>query len=159
MGIGDAFANGYARFTKYLRGAFGALSEYDAEDIVQQVAEAMLCRNGGDISNPTAYIYAALRNAALSHFRRQKHEAPLEAAPGETFDTPEAAVLGEELCRDLQGALALLDGKSRFVFVETALHGKSYRQLSEQTGEPIGTLLARKSRAVKKLAIILDEYR
>ena len=52
----------------------------------------------------------------------------------------------------------MLDEKSRFVFTETVLNGKSYRQLSEQTGEPIGTLLAHKSRAAKKLAIILDEY-
>jgi RNA polymerase sigma factor (sigma-70 family) len=158
MGIGDAFADGFARFKNYLRGSFGALSEYDAEDIVQQVAVTMLCRNADSISNTTAYIYAALRNAAVSHFRKQKREAPLEAAHHETCDTPEEALLSEELSGELEDALAMLDEKSRFVFVETALYGKSYKQLSAQTGEPVGTLLARKSRAVKKLAIILDEY-
>ena len=81
MGIRDAFAEGFARFKNYLRGTFTALSEYDAEDIVQQVAEAMLCRDTDGIANTTAYIYAALRNAAMSHFRRTKREAPLEAAP------------------------------------------------------------------------------
>ena len=40
MGIGEAFAQGYARFRNYVRSAFHALSEADAEDIVQQVAEA-----------------------------------------------------------------------------------------------------------------------
>ena len=159
MGIGDAFGDGFARLKNYLRGAFGTLSEYDAEDIVQQVAVSMLCRGTDGISNTTAYIYAALRNTALSHFRKQKHEAPLEAAPEEADGSPEDAVIDGELSRDMEDALRMLDKKSRFVFVETALHGKSYRQLSEQTGEPMGTLLARKSRAVKKLAIILDEYR
>lgn len=158
MGIGDAFADGFTRFKNYLRGAFGALSEYDAEDIVQQVAVKMLCRNTDGISNTTAYIYAALRNTALSHFRAQQHEAPLEAAPEGTHETPEDTVLDGELSRELTAALSMLDNKSRFVFVETVLHGRSYRELSEQTGEPVGTLLARKSRAAKKLAIILDEY-
>lgn len=158
MGAGDAFANGFTRFKNYLRGSFAALSEYDAEDIVQQVAVKMLCRNTDDIGNTTAYIYAALRNAAVSHFRASKREAPLEDAPEGTFDSPEEALLDGELSRELTAALAMLDEKSRFVFVETALNGRSYRELSEQTGEPIGTLLARKSRAVKKLSIILDEY-
>ena len=159
MGIGDAFGNGFARFKNYLRASFAVLSDYDAEDIVQQVAEAMLCRNTDNIANTTAYIYAALRNAALSHFRKRKHEAPLEAAPAEAGDSPEDAVIDGELSQDLEDALGMLDEKSRFVFVETVLHGRTYRELSERTGEPVGTLLARKSRAAKKLAVILDEYR
>ncbi len=158
MGIGDAFSDGFARFKNYLRASFGTLSEYDAEDIVQQVALKMLCRNTDGIGNTTAYIYAALRNAALSHFRARKHEAPLDDAPEGTLGSPEEALLDGELSRALTDALGLLDEKSRFVFMETALNGRSYRELSEQTGEPVGTLLARKSRAVKKLAIILEEY-
>jgi len=158
MGIGDAFAEGFTRFKRYLRGSFSALSEYDAEDIVQQVAVSMLCRNTNSIGSATAYIYAALRNAAMSHFRRQKREAPLETTPEGISDTPEKAVLDAELSDELTAALMMLDEKSRFVFVETALHGKSYRELSEQTGEPIGTLLSRRSRAAKKLSVILKDY-
>ena len=158
MGIGDAFAEGFMRFKRYLRGSFSSLSEYDAEDIVQQVAVSMLCHNTDGIGSATAYIYATLRNAAVSHFRRQKHEAPLEVAPQGVSDTPEKAVLDAELSDELTAALMMLDEKSRFVFVETALHGKSYREISEQTGEPIGTLLSRRSRAAKKLSVILKDY-
>jgi RNA polymerase sigma factor (sigma-70 family) len=122
----------------------------DAEDIVQQVAAAMLCRSSDDIANTTAYIYAALRNAARSHFRKQHREAPLESAPEGEDKTPEDVMLDAELTRALRAALVLLDEKSRFVFVETELHGRSYRELSEQTGEPVGTLLSRKSRAARR---------
>jgi len=158
MGIGDAFAEGFSRFKRYLRSSFSALNEYDAEDIVQQVAAAMLCRTTDGIGNATAYIYAGLRNAAMSHFRRQKHEAPMEDMPEGVSESPEQAALDAELSQELTAALMLLDEKSRFVFVETTLHGRSYRELSEQTGEPVGTLLSRRSRAVKKLSVILKDY-
>ncbi len=59
---------------------------------------------------------------------------------------------------DAIAALAMLDEKSRFVFVETEFNGKSYKQLSELTGEPIGTLLSRKNRAVKKLCVMMENY-
>lgn len=73
-------------------------------------------------------------------------------------NSAEAEALSEVLDWRLEEALELLDEKSRLVFVETELFGKSYKELAEATGEPIGTLLSRKSRAVKKLSIILDEF-
>ena len=58
----------------------------------------------------------------------------------------------------LQAALYKLDDKSRHVFMETEIKRRSYQELSEETGEPIGTLLSRKSRATRKLRILLKDY-
>jgi DNA-directed RNA polymerase specialized sigma24 family protein len=41
--------------------------------------------------------------------------------------------------------------------IATELKGKSFRDLSEEWGEPIGTLLSRKSRAVKTLKKLLED--
>jgi DNA-directed RNA polymerase specialized sigma24 family protein len=38
------------------------------------------------------------------------------------------------------------------------MEGRSFRQLSEEWGVPVGTLLARKSRALKKIKKMLDDW-
>ncbi len=51
-----------------------------------------------------------------------------------------------------------LDEKQRYVFVETEIKGRSYEDLAAETGEKLGTLLSRKSRAKEKLKKMLYEY-
>jgi RNA polymerase sigma factor (sigma-70 family) len=158
MGIAEVVAGGFTRFKNYLRASFSQLSEYDAEDIVQQTALNLLSRGDDDIVNATAYIYRALRNSAINALHRRRRETPCDELETGQGDSAEDEALSEALDWRLEEALALLDEKSRMVFVETELNGRSYKALSEQTGEPVGTLLSRKSRAVKKLSIILAQY-
>jgi len=158
--LADIFAGSFGKFKNYIRGSFSSLNEYDAEDIVQQTAMNLLGHSESDsITSLTSYIYAALRNGALNMVRkRQRERLDDRVESQEREGSAEDAALREELKRHLAVAMEMLDEKSRFVFVETEINGKSYKELSEQTGEPIGTLLSRKSRAMKKLNIILDEY-
>jgi RNA polymerase sigma-70 factor (ECF subfamily) len=158
MGIAEVIAGGFSRFKSYLSASFSQLNEYDAEDIIQQTALNLLSRGGDDIANATAYIYQALRNGAINALRRRQREMPLEEMETGQGDSAEAEALDDALDWRLEEALALLDEKSRFVFVETELYGKGYKELAEETGEPVGTLLSRKSRAVKKLSIILKRF-
>lgn len=111
------------------------------------------------IASVTSYIYAALRNGALNMIKKRQRERLDDRVENqENEGSAEDAALREELRQHMEAALGMLDDKSRLVFVETEINGKSYKELSDQTGEPIGTLLSRKSRAMKKLNIILDEY-
>lgn len=159
--IGEVFADGFDKFKNYLRAAFWQLSEYDAEDIVQQTALTLLGRDDGEdsIDYLTSYIYASLRNTAKNLFRKKSREVPAEEIDTGQTSSAEDEILDEELKGQLDSALSMLDEKSRFVFTQTEFEGKSYKELSRITGEPIGTLLSRKNRAAKKLMIILDEYR
>ncbi len=158
--LADILAGSYNKFKNYIRASFSSLNEYDAEDIVQQTALNLLGQGETDtIASATSYIYTALRNGALNMLKKRHREQlgeTVEAAEREGSAEDEA--LCKELKRHMAAAVNMLDEKSRFVFVETEINGKSYNELSEQTGEPIGTLLSRKSRAIKKLNIILDEY-
>lgn len=157
-GIGEVFSAGYVKFKNYLRASFSGLNDADAEDIVQQTALSMLQRDDGadDIEYISAYIYASLRNTAKNLFRKRSREVLGGIEP----NTPaQDVLLGFELEDAISEALSMLDDKSRFVFEQTEFNGKSYKELSEQTGEPLGTLLSRKSRAVKKLALLLRDYR
>jgi len=159
MGISEVVANGFSRFKNYLSASFAQLNEYDAEDIVQQTALNLLSRgDGDDIANVTAYIYSSLRNSAINTLRRRQREMPSDELETGQDDSAETEAMSEALDWRLEEALSMLDEKSRLVFVETELLGKSYKELAEETGEPIGTLLSRKSRAVKKLSVILGNY-
>lgn len=159
MGIAEVLAGSYSRFKNYLRASFSQLNEYDAEDIVQQTAMNLLSRgDGDDIANATAYIYRALRNSAINALRKRRRETPCDELETGQSRSAEDEALQADLGWQMEEALALLDEKSRYVFVETELNGKSYKELADLTGEPVGTLLSRKSRAVKKLSIILDKY-
>jgi len=51
-----------------------------------------------------------------------------------------------------------MDEKSKQIFVQTEIMGISYKDISQKTGEKIGTLLSRKSRAAKKIQKYLNDY-
>ena len=55
-------------------------------------------------------------------------------------------------------AIGRLEPRQRAVFIATELNGMSFRVLSEQWHEPLGTLLSRKSRAVKALRGMLKDF-
>lgn len=157
--VGEVFADSFGKFKNYLRAAFSQLNEYDAEDIVQQTALALLGQDDdNDIDYLTSYIYTALRNTAKNLFRKRNREVPAQDIDTGKTSSAEEELLDEELKEQIDSALSMLDEKSRFVFTQTEFEGKSYKELSRMTGEPIGTLLSRKNRAAKKLMIILNEY-
>lgn len=158
----EIFAGSFNRFKNYLRNTFTGLNEYDAEDIVQQTALSMLDRDDGEesIEFLSAYIYAALRNRAKNLFRKRSREVLRgEDINGGEEVSAEDEIIAMELRQRLNEALSMLDEKSRYVYEKTEFEGKSYKELSGETGEPIGTLLSRKNRAVKKLTILLNGYR
>ncbi len=132
-------------------------AERDAEDVVQDVALRLLETTG--LSEPvrdlSAYVYRALRNRVVDLYRRRRPAAaqPLpEELPDARAWAPDA---GQELRQGLFAAIDRLPEAQRAVFLATELEGSSYRELSEKWGVPIGTLLARKHRAVKALRVWL----
>lgn len=160
-GLAEVFADGFGKFKNYLKDRFSYLSEVDAEDIVQQTALSLLGRNDEEdsIEYLSSYIYASLRNGARNMFRKRRREVLKDDIQSGLESSAEDALMGKELKEQVDRALSMLDEKSRFVFEQTEFEGKTYKELSQLTGEPVGTLLSRKSRAAKKLMIILDEYR
>ena len=74
--------------------------------------------------------------------------------PAEDDITPEEQA---QRLQKLTEAIGKLEPKQRAILVATELKGKTFRELSEAWDEPIGTLLSRKSRAVKALRQMLTE--
>ena len=151
--IGDFFEENYQYFKKYLRSRFNKLNEYDVEDIIQQTTLKLLYK-GDDflsISNLSAYMFTSLQNNAKDYFKKANRiQLQSEDIDG-TSPTVEEEILKAELKHYIIKAINSLDIKSKYVFIETEIKGRSYDELVEETGEKLGTLLSRKSRAKKKL--------
>ena len=158
------------RLLRYVHARVRRISDMDAEDIVRGVMLKLVGRadTGGPVENIAAYAYRSVRNRIADYQRENARTVSLDeyADVNEAFsfrelmkdDTQDiqARVERKELMRALSRCMDTLDGKQRAVLIATELHGKTFQELSQAWHEPIGTLLSRKSRAVKALRAMLE---
>ncbi len=114
------------------------------------------------------------RNRIIDRFRKRKEE-PLAELAGEEGEQlwleevlpspdagPEAAYARGVLLEELHAALEELPAAQRDVFIAHELEGRSFRELAEESGVGLNTLLARKRYAVlhlqARLQSIYDEF-
>ncbi len=131
-----------------------------AEDILQDVFLKFARGSGsyGERDKFRAWLFTVARNAAMDHFRRERvrGSTPLEGEDGRpgVIDCvaspepgPEAAAAGGELGGRIAAALDRLSPEQRDVFYLRHYSGLSFREVADMLGVPIGTALARMSRA------------
>jgi RNA polymerase sigma factor (sigma-70 family) len=83
--------------------------------------------------------------------------APLQLS--DVFQDVEKEASRSELRRCIIEAIEALPDEQKAVIIETELNGRSFRELSEEWDIPLGTLLARKSRAFAKVRESLREFK
>ncbi len=148
--IRQIFEDNYGWFKRFLRVRYFSLNDYDIEDLIQQAVLKMLYNdNLAGIKNLTSYIFTVLENGAKDHFRKRNRETLTPDQTEESAGTMEDSILAGELKAVIMQSISRLEPGQRYVVVETELKGRSYAELSRETGEKMGTLLSRKSRAVK----------
>ncbi|MBL8032661.1 MAG: RNA polymerase sigma factor [Leptospiraceae bacterium] len=129
-------------------------SEEDAEDMVQDIFSKVFEGNLIEsIEDMTAWLYRAARNKIVDFYRRRRHLASLD-------DVAEIArpVAGDALFWEkFEQALSELPEEQRQVFEQNELSGKTFREIAEQTGENINTLISRKRYAVMYLRARLND--
>jgi RNA polymerase sigma factor (sigma-70 family) len=139
----------------------------DAEDILQEVFYELVEANRllMPIEHVTGWLFRVARNRITDLFRRKKPEtfsdAAVEDEGGELLRIedllpspdagPEALYLRNVLLDELELALDELPDEQREVFVAHELEGRSFKELSAESGVNINTLLARKRYAVLHL--------
>lgn len=147
----------------------------EAEDILQDVffeyVEAY--RLPEPIEQVGAWLFRVARNRIIDRFRKKREVQLPEAAEDEdggrwldevlpSSDAgPEAIYLRGVLLEELAAALGELPKEQRDVFIAHELDGRSFKELAEESGVSLNTLLARKRYAVlhlrKRLQAIYDE--
>jgi RNA polymerase sigma factor (sigma-70 family) len=150
----------------------------DAEDIAQEVFYQLVEANRllMPIEHVTAWLYRVARNRITDLFRKKKPEnfsdAIVENEEGEVFRFedllpspdagPDALYVRQVLLEELEFAIDELPDEQREVFVAQELEGRSFKELSAESGVSITTLLSRKRYAVlalrERLQAIYDEF-
>ncbi len=158
---------------RYLHGFIDDAADRDGEDIVQDVALNIL--KGADVLVPietlSAYVYRSLRNRAIDYLRRRRNTVSLDDGNededgfspalqlADAFADVEKEASRSELRRSIFEAVEALPDDQKAIVVETELHGRTFRDLSAEWDIPLGTLLARKSRALAKIRETLKEFK
>lgn len=150
-------------------------SDADAQDILQDVFYQFI-GNTKPIEQVTAWLFTVARNKITDRKRKHKPEA-LEDIYGrgeetdaafdwtelffDNSDNPETEYLRNLFWEALDNALNELPAEQREVFVLNEMEGISFKEIAEQTGESVNTLLSRKRYAVlhlrQRLLVLKDE--
>lgn len=134
-----------------------------AEEIVQSAFCTVAQKIGSyeEFGRFDAWVFRIAMNRLRDEMRRRKRQArPMEEASlvglGGSEPPPEPGIEPAEKVA-LQKALSELSEADRQVIDLRHVGGLSFRQIGELLDEPVGTLLARHHRALKKLRAILEE--
>jgi RNA polymerase sigma factor (sigma-70 family) len=174
--ISEIFTEEGARLRNFIRRRVP--DPADAEDIAQEVFYELVEANHllMPIEHVTGWLFRVARNRITDLFRKKKPEsfsdAALEDEDGELlrFEDllpssdagPEALYARNMLLDELELALDELTEEQRDVFVAHEIEGRSFKEISTETGVSVNTLLSRKRYAVlhlrERLRNIYDEF-
>ena len=156
--IADFLATEWTRLVGYVRSLISDAADRDAEDIVQDVLAGLFER--ADVTTPiadlSAYLYRSLRNRIVDAYRKPRRTVPLAAAVTDSRYEASGEVERKLEREALFSAIESLPAPQRAVFLATEWEGMSYAELADEWETPMGTLLARKYRAVRALRKALE---
>lgn len=166
----QSFVNGLDAASGDLQRAARAITRNssDADDLVQEtllraIRFADRFKRG---TNLTAWLRTILRNTAINQFRRSKRRptsfatedgqdllAQIEARPAAALqvEPDEFEENADAFSEPVRDAVQALPEKYRRVFLLSALGGYKYREIAEQIGIPVGTVMSRLHRARQAL--------
>jgi RNA polymerase sigma factor (sigma-70 family) len=153
-------------------------NEADVEDLLQEVFYELVEANRllMPIEHVTGWLFRVARNRITDLFRKKRPESfsdrAVEDEDGERLGIedllpspdagPEALYVRNLLLEELEFALDELPEEQREVFVAHELEGRSFKELSAESGVSVNTLLSRKRYAVlhlrERLQSIDDEF-
>jgi len=165
------------RLLNFIRKRVG--DQGDAEDILQDVFYELTeaYRLMQPVEEVGAWLYRVARNRIIDRFRKRKPEARSEIMVGTNQPDallledllpspdagPDAVYARSVLLEELEAALEDLPENQRAVFIAHEIEGRSFKQLADETGLSVNTLLSRKHYAVlhlrRRLQAIYDEFK
>lgn len=125
-----------------------------AEDVVHGVFLKLLRGKQVVLERPAAYLYRAVRNAALNAGRDRSHETSLPDAEL-WFSRPGC---GPEVALALQREIWQLPEEQREVVIMRIWSGVTFEEVAEATGVTVNTAASRYRYALAKLRDRLNPY-
>jgi RNA polymerase sigma factor (sigma-70 family) len=154
------------------------LDPRDAEDILQDVFFELVEANRllMPIDHVTGWLFRVARNRIIDLFRKKQPESINKSVASDDYEDllqledllpssdagPEALYLRNAILEEFELALDELPEEQRRVFVSHEIEGQSFKEISQETGVSVNTLLSRKRYAVlhlrERLRTIYDEF-
>jgi RNA polymerase sigma factor (sigma-70 family) len=157
--LSSAFESERRRLLAFIRRRLP--SEIDAEDLLQDVFYELVeaYRLMKPIAHAGAWMMQVARNRITDLFRRGSKEIPLEDAGRRILEdllpapnsNPDALYARSVLLAEIEAALGELPRSQREVFLAHEIDGRSFAEISAETGVSVNTLLSRKHYAVRRL--------
>lgn len=171
----ETFHKERGKLLSFIRGKVASTEE--AEDILQDVFYQFVAgfESIESLDRVTSWLYSVARNKIIDRYRREgvrPQRADLEGAAGREDDTPltlqeilpdlgntpESALLREAIWNEIMAALDELPSEQREIFVQNEMDERSFREIAEETGVSINTLLSRKRYAILALRKRLQRF-
>lgn len=151
-------------------------SAEEAEDILQDVFYQFVAgfETIGSLDRVTSWLFSVARNKIIDRYRKEAvrpkrttfgtasldEDAPLSLQDilPDLGNTPEDAYLRELIWDAINDALGELPEEQREIFIQNEIEEKSFREIAEETGVSINTLLSRKRYAILALRRKLQRF-
>jgi RNA polymerase sigma factor (sigma-70 family) len=158
MRIDDIILEYRSQLLAFIRKRVNSLE--DAEDILQDVFYQLA--RAEYIHSPVEYVsgwlYKTARNKIIDWWRRRKTNPVPDGSElvdaelaTSNMAAPEYEYFNAILWKELETALNELPENQKEVFEQTEFGGRSFKEISSETGIPVNTLISRKHYAVVHL--------
>ena len=171
----NTFLNEKDKLLGFIRSRVSSVEE--AEDILQDVFFQFVSgfETIESLDRVTSWLYSVARNKIIDRYRRdasrpqrtdfewitgKEDEVPLtlqDILP-DLDNTPESTLLREAIWDEITDALAELPADQREIFIQNEMEEKSFREIADETGVSINTLLSRKRYAILALRKRLQRF-
>jgi RNA polymerase sigma factor (sigma-70 family) len=153
------FNSEYHNLKAYVHSKIENDADRDAEDIIQDVALKIFSRKSVlPINNIAGFVYYSIKNKIIDIMRKDKKtinidedfENQLTGFAENFYDNSEQAY-SDEMKAELKKAILNLKPHYREIILAIDVEGYSYKEISQETGIPKGTLMSRRHRAISIL--------
>lgn len=134
----------------------------EAPDLLQEVwASYLTSLQTSTVNQPRAWLYRVTRNRITDFYRRRSGSPAFQDLTEDVdVDTDDQYAYAEadpdDLWADVEEALYLLPDNQREVFVRNELDGETLREIANDLGLPLKTIISRKGYARARLRGLLQ---
>ena len=137
------------------------------EELAEEITQSTFCTIAEKLTGYTetgkfeAWLFRIAMNRMRDEMRRRKrHAVPMDNEMIAIFSGGVSDVSDDESCsveiQRLREAVRQLSSSDQDIIHMRHAAGMSYKQIAEVLNEPLGTVLARQHRAVRKLRVLME---
>lgn len=165
----DFFGREYLSLKTYVNTKISDTANRNAEDIIQDVALKLFAGADryGPIKNVASFVYRSIKNKIIDTMRAPKKTNRLETDQDlldlvDVLNSSENHYNSDQMIVLLKHCIDDLKLPYKDIIIAVDFEGYTYKEISSETGIPIGTLMSRRHRAIgilyKKIELEIQKH-